>query len=142
MDHEKIVVKEVVGALEPACASGPSTFTVGFSKNMIGARVPIFGHAAHDPFAFASAGFVDVPNTYSSSYSGFRGRCRLEVVFATNHDQSIEIRMFDPANPSLHLPGCLNLREVMLLIHGGTFRLPVDFLSPGKIHGPDKVLFR
>lgn len=100
MEHEKSFAGEVVGALDPACGSGPSTFGVGFSKYVVGARVPIFGHAAHDPFAFASTEFVDVPNTYSSSFSSLRGRCRLEVVFATNHDQSIEIRMFDPANPS------------------------------------------
>jgi hypothetical protein len=100
MDHEKILAGEVVGALDPAYGSGPSTFAVGFSKYVVGARVPIFGHAAHDPFGFSSTEYVDVPNTYSSSYLDFTGRCRLEVVFATNHDQSIEIRMFDPANPS------------------------------------------
>lgn len=93
--------KKIIEALNLKDGSIDSNFNSGFSKYKIGARIPIFGHAAHSPFACNSTEFIEVPNTYSSSVSSINGKFRLEVVFATNHDQSIAIRMFDPANPAL-----------------------------------------
>jgi len=70
-------------------------------KYVAGARIPIFGHAAHSSFQCDSREFVNVPGTFSSETSNGQGRYRLEVAFATNHDKGFSLRMFDPANPSL-----------------------------------------
>lgn len=72
----------------------------GFSKYVSGARVPVFGHSAHSALKCTSTTYLDVPGTYSSSYSPQKCRCRLEVTFASHHDKAFSLRMFDPANPT------------------------------------------
>jgi len=69
-------------------------------KLIKGARIPIFGHAKHTVFECNSSAYIDVPDTYSAAFNEEgRGSYRIEVVWATDHNRSIALRMFDPANP-------------------------------------------
>lgn len=69
------------------------------SKYTTGGRIPIFGHAAHEPFKTNSQDYVPVPGTFASGDGALQKyTVRFEVMFAVNWDCSIGLRMRDPAN--------------------------------------------
>jgi len=70
-------------------------------------RIQVFGHAAHSLFHCSSTTYTGVPSTYSATLFqnlvpplpvGMERKYRVEVSFATNHDEMIYLRVHDPAN--------------------------------------------
>lgn len=70
-------------------------------KYMTGSRIPVFGHAAHSVFQFSSVTYVDVPDTFSATTYLTNNAVYLEAMFAGDHDKVMQMRCWDPANPSL-----------------------------------------